>query len=85
VPVHAAPPPQPQPAVELLQSMSFPSHTRGIGGYIGPGWETEELRQRFRDEKAREQEQTAANFARMTKEQEERINREERERIAGSN
>ena len=34
--------------------MAFPSHTRGISGHIGPGWETEELRQRFRDEKERD-------------------------------
>jgi hypothetical protein len=40
------------------------------------------LRQRFRDEKAREREQYAENFARMTQDQEERQNREERERSA---
>jgi hypothetical protein len=40
------------------------------------------LRQRFRDEKAREREQYAENFAPMTQDQEERQNREERERSA---
>ena len=75
------PPPQQSFAAAMVAGMAFPSHTRGIGGFIGPGWETEEMRQRFHQLNERDRADCAAYYQRETEKQEERQNAEERERF----
>jgi hypothetical protein len=74
------PEPPPNPAAELVQNTRFPTDTVGVGSFIGPGWEL--MQKAFRALKDRERQDQTNNYARMTEQQEERINREEAERIA---
>ena len=78
------PPPQVSMGVAYVSSMEFPSHTAGISGPIGPGWETEDVRARFRARHEQEQERQQAAYVEMSKQQEARINAEERERFAAA-
>ena len=75
------PTPQASLGVAFVESMQFPSHTAGVGGVVGPGWETEEVREQFRARHDQEQERQRAAYTAMGKEQEDRINAEERERF----
>jgi hypothetical protein len=77
-------PPREMPlGVAFSQSM-FPSHARGVGSYIGPGWETPELQERFRQESKRDRTAQAKHYTKLDKQEAERVNREERERFAQS-
>jgi hypothetical protein len=79
------PPPNNNFAVAAVAAMSFPSLAHGgVGGPVGPGWELEENQRAFRAERERAREQQAKRFAQMTKEQEDRVNLEERQRFAAS-
>jgi hypothetical protein len=78
------PPPQISMGAAYVASMEFPSHTAGISGPIGPGWETEEARERFRARHLQEQERQQAAYLKMSKEREDRINAEERERYSAA-
>jgi hypothetical protein len=76
------PPPQPSLAAELVQNTIFPTHSVGIGSFIAPGWERPEMQERFAALKERDRQNQTNNYATMTRDQEERIAREESERIA---
>jgi hypothetical protein len=75
------PPPQASLGVAFVEGITFPSHSAGVGGVVGPGWETEEVRQKFRARHEQEQERQKAIYAEMAKEQTDRGNAEERERF----
>ena len=75
------PPPQVSLGVAYVELMQFPSHTAGVNGPIGPGWETDEVRERFRVKHDQEQARQKEIYAEMSKEQEDRMNAEERERF----
>ena len=75
------PPPQVSMGVSYVKSMTFPSYTAGVNGPVGPGWETEAVRERFRVRHAEDQERQRAVYENMGKEQEARSNAEERERF----
>jgi hypothetical protein len=64
------PPPQISMGVAYVASIQFPSHVAGINGPIGPGWETEEVRERFRAKHEEEQERQRAVYENLSKEQE---------------
>jgi hypothetical protein len=74
------PPPQMAFGASYALSMEFPSHTGGVSGFIGPGWETEEMQERFQTEREKERQRQTTHYQQMSKQQEERINAEERER-----
>jgi hypothetical protein len=64
-----------------VESMTFPSHTAGVNGPIGPGWEQEDVCALFRARHEQEMARQKAVYQGMAKEQKARINAEERERF----
>jgi hypothetical protein len=75
------PPPQVSLGVAFVEAMQFPSHTAGVNGPIGRGWETDDVRAQFRARHEEEQERQRAAYENLSKEQEARSNAEERERF----
>ena len=68
-------------ALRSFKSMQFPSHTAGVGGVIGPGWETEEVRNNSGSGTTKSRSDRKRPIRRLAKDQEERMNAEERERF----
>jgi hypothetical protein len=66
------PPKQPSFAATYAASMAFPSHARGISGPIGEGWETEEMRERFRQLGEQDRAAMTAYYVRETEKEEQR-------------
>ncbi len=60
------PPPSAQLGVTYAETTPFPSHIRGVASYVGPGWETEEMQERFRVAGERERARQAAHYEELT-------------------
>jgi hypothetical protein len=74
--------PKPSFAQTYAAAMTYPSHERGMAGVVGPGWERPEIQQRFRRSTEQERKEQAAYYAELDQQQEDRLNREEKERFA---
>jgi hypothetical protein len=76
------PPPAAALGVSYVESTQFPSHIRGVSSFVGPGWETPELQEHFKQLGDKERARIAANYSQMEEAQAERLDREQRERFA---